>query len=91
MNVYKVTIVKEIYVQANCEQDVLGLLDGTQKIELTEYKDLSEVGARETPPPVPYKVSPGDICVICGEPVPEGRQVCGMCEIGSKRLNRKKE
>lgn len=37
------------------------------------------------------KVSSHDICVICGEPVPEGRQVCKMCEIGIERLNRKKE
>ena len=39
----------------------------------------------------PTKVKSGDICVICGEPVPEGRQVCGMCEVGQAFLDKKKE
>ena len=34
------------------------------------------------------KVSSGDICVICGESVPEGRQVCGMCEVGMDTLKK---
>ena len=40
---------------------------------------------------VPTKVKSGDICVICGEPVPEGRQVCKMCEVGQAFLDKKKE
>lgn len=30
-------------------------------------------------------------CVVCGESVPEGRQVCGMCEIGTEWLEKRKE
>ena len=36
------------------------------------------------------KVSYGDICVVCGEHVPEGRQICSMCEVGQK-YSKKKE
>ena len=39
---------------------------------------------------VPTKVSSSDICVVCGEPVPEGRQICSMCETGREFLNKKK-
>lgn len=34
------------------------------------------------------KVSSHDICVVCGESVPEGRQVCGMCEVGIDTLKK---
>lgn len=30
-------------------------------------------------------------CVVCGESVPEGRQVCGMCETGQEFLKKRKE
>ena len=36
------------------------------------------------------KVSSGDICVVCGEPVPEGRQICSMCEVGQEYLKKRK-
>ncbi len=36
------------------------------------------------------KVSSGDICVVCGEHVPEGRQICTMCEIGQELLKKRK-
>ena len=36
------------------------------------------------------KVSSHDICVVCGESVPEGRQVCGMCETGQEFLKKRK-
>ena len=39
---------------------------------------------------VPTKVSSSDICVVCGEHVPEGRQICSMCETGQELLNKKK-
>ena len=35
------------------------------------------------------KVSSHDICVVCGEHVPEGRQICTMCETGTQKLNTK--
>lgn len=30
-----------------------------------------------------------DRCVVCGESVPEGRQICSMCEVGQKYLKKK--
>ncbi len=33
-------------------------------------------------------VYPEDICVCCGAPVPEGRQVCWACENGDKVKDR---
>ena len=39
---------------------------------------------------VPTKVSSSEICVVCGEHVPEGRQICSMCETGQEFLNNKK-
>ena len=39
----------------------------------------------------PTKVSPHEICVVCGDQVPEGRQVCYMCENRQEFLTRKKE
>lgn len=37
------------------------------------------------------KVSSGDICVVCGEHVPEGRQICSMCETGKEFFKKRKE
>ena len=37
------------------------------------------------------KVSSHEICVACGEHVPEGRQICSMCRTGQEFLNKKKE
>lgn len=37
------------------------------------------------------KSPPHEICVVCGDQVPEGRQVCYMCETGQEFLNKKKE
>ena len=37
------------------------------------------------------KVSPHEICVACGDQVPEGRQVCHKCETGQEFLNKRKE
>ncbi len=28
-----------------------------------------------------------DLCICCGEPVPEGRMVCHACELGIGRAN----
>lgn len=56
-----------------------------QVIEMSEYKALKKKYLPET------KVSSGDICVVCGESVPEGRQVCGMCETGQEFLKKRKE
>ena len=36
-------------------------------------------------------VSSDEICVACGEQVPEGRQVCHKCETGQEFLNKRKE
>lgn len=36
------------------------------------------------------KVSSGDICVVCGEHVPEGRQICSMCETGKEFRKKRK-
>lgn len=67
-----------------------GIIKGARAIEsltsvhmltLERYKDTNDAN----------KVSSGDICVICGESVPEGRQVCGMCETGQEFLNKRKE
>lgn len=30
---------------------------------------------------IPTRIAGDDHCVMCGEPVPEGRMVCGLCEI----------
>ena len=30
-------------------------------------------------------------CLICGEPIPEGRQVCPLCEKGNFEIKPKKE
>lgn len=30
---------------------------------------------------IPTYILWDDRCVMCGEPVPEGRMVCGLCEI----------
>ncbi len=66
------------------------IIEGLQPIEaitsvhmltLEKYKDTN----------APTKVSSGEICVICGESVPEGRQVCGMCETGQEFLKKRKE
>ena len=37
------------------------------------------------------EVSPHEICVVCGDQVPEGRQVCHKCETGQEFLNKRKE
>lgn len=29
---------------------------------------------------IPTHIAGDDHCVMCGEPVPEGRMVCGLCE-----------
>ena len=29
---------------------------------------------------IPTRIAGDDHCVMCGEPVPEGRMVCGLCE-----------
>ena len=47
-----------------------------------------EVDATDTN--VGVKVSSSEICVVCGEHVPEGRQICSMCETGREFLNKKK-
>ena len=36
------------------------------------------------------KVSSGDICVVCGEHVPEGRQICSMCETAQEFWRKRK-
>lgn len=66
------------------------IIEGLQPIEaitsvhmltLEKYKDTN----------APTKVSSGDICVVCGEHVPEGRQICSMCETGKEFFKKRKE
>lgn len=65
------------------------IIEGLQPIEaitsvhmltLEKYKDTNG-----------NKVSSGEICVVCGEHVPEGRQICSMCETGKEFFKKRKE
>lgn len=69
--------------------EMMDIFEGDDKKLKNEGKETNQdKGSRQNQV---TQVSPHEICVICGEPVPEGRQVCGMCEIGQAFLDKKKE
>lgn len=59
------------------------------EFDAVKYSELKKKYVTDTN--VPTKVSSGDICVVCGEHVPEGRQICSMCETGKEFFKKRRE